>query len=104
MSWFGTQKVKLHPNKPLTFLLYAITNEKSHIPWSQVPSITVSYELWYKVRQIQYTGIYLGTTPHGRASDPVKHLKVYRKASCQAESTTTARQLNGSTMSTYYWL
>ena len=28
--WFGTQKVKLHPNKPPTFLLlYAITNEKT---------------------------------------------------------------------------
>ena len=28
--WFGTQKVKQHPNKPPTFLLlYAITNEKT---------------------------------------------------------------------------
>ena len=27
--WFGTQNVKLHPNKPPTFLLlYPITNEK----------------------------------------------------------------------------
>ena len=29
-QWFGTQKIKLHSNKPLTFLLlYAITNEKT---------------------------------------------------------------------------
>ena len=28
--WFATQKVKLHPNKPLTFLLlYALINEKT---------------------------------------------------------------------------
>ena len=30
MCWFGTQKVTLHPNKAITFLLlYAIANEKT---------------------------------------------------------------------------